>query len=129
MKKEKKSAGSLGFVDTVEGRRELISTKGGIVAAPVDNVIDLGTRRRVGRFLVKRIEDLPEDLMRQLVAERTAPPKRATALQNRIDARAARRGELYLKPRRSDRYDNPAAEGEAAGRADNARVARHERNR
>ncbi len=32
MKKEKKSAGSLGFVDTVDGRRELIVTRTGIVA-------------------------------------------------------------------------------------------------
>ena len=68
LKKEKKSAGSLGFVDTVEGRRELISTLVGVVVAPVDNVIDLGTGRRVGRFLARRIEEIPEELMSQLVA-------------------------------------------------------------
>lgn len=66
----KRSAGSLGFVDTIEGRRELISTLTGIVAAPVNNVIDLGTGRRVGRFLARRIEEIPEELMRQLVEPR-----------------------------------------------------------
>jgi hypothetical protein len=67
MKKEKKSVGSLGFVDTINGRRELIVTRTGIVAAPVDNVIDLSTGRRVGRFLARRIGDIPEDLLRQIV--------------------------------------------------------------
>jgi hypothetical protein len=86
MKKEKKSAGSLGFVDTVNGRRELISTPAGILAAPVDNVIDLSTGRRVGRFLARRIEDVPAELMDQLVAARTAPAKRAMATQMRHDA-------------------------------------------
>jgi hypothetical protein len=72
MKKEKKSAGSLGFVDTVDGRRELIVTRTGIVAAPVDNVIDLSTGRRVGRFLARRVEEIPEDLLRQLIAKRVS---------------------------------------------------------
>jgi hypothetical protein len=71
MKKEKKSAGSLGFVDTAGGRRELIVTPAGpIVAAPVDNVIDLSTGRRAGRFLARRLGDIPEELLRQLVAAR-----------------------------------------------------------
>jgi hypothetical protein len=89
-----------------------VTRAGPIVAAPVDNVIDLATGRRVGRFLARRLGDIPEELLRQLVAARTAPPKPASALQMRRDAKRS--------------YD-PAAEGEAAGRRDRSQLAEAER--
>lgn len=67
-REKKRSAGSLGFVDTPAGRRELILTTGGVVTAPVDNAIDLGTGRRIGRFLARRLAEIPRGLMRQLEA-------------------------------------------------------------
>ena len=52
--------------------------------------------------------------------------KKATALQMRIDARArlVRKAQAWIQENKK-RGDDPAAKGEAAGRKDNARVARH----